>query len=214
MRFFRPAVLGVCTVALALAAGRAGHHVVALAADGKSAPAARDPQAVTPQEWVEIIQWMQQVRPAQYKVLNAMGDGPQKEKAKQLIAEKYRQIKRINYAPLRDAVIAEARAQDDLFGAELKFRIAKRSGVRANRLDEARAEVQAAVANLFDAQIAEKRVRVDRLQNEIDRMQKNKTTYVANWTNGITNQPRTSSDAIKVAPPETSPGDSDSPGSP
>jgi hypothetical protein len=205
-------MLGMCVLVLAVAGSGLGSHLVKPAADAKAAPAARDVQGVTEKEWVEtILPWMRKVRPNQANVLDNMPEGSQKEKARQLVAEQYRDLMRIGNGAMQKARLDEIKAQDDLFGAQIKFRAARRSGLRGPKLEEARVQVQVAVERVFDALIAKKKVQLDRIQSEINGLEKNRATYVANWTRGAINQGRNAANAT-VAPrrPESSPGEVDS----
>ena len=207
MRLLRLVMLGVCLVVLAFADAGLRPRLAKPGADAKApAPAA---QSLSPQEWRDIAEAMRPVRPEQFKVLDKMSGGPQRDKARQLIADQYRRFMSVDPA-LREALVDEAKAQDHLFGAQLRLRNLKRVS-RGARLDEeafaeAKAGVQQAVATLFDTEIAEKKVRiarlrseVDRLQKDVDHMEKNKTTVVDNWTNRLTGQG--GRNAVEASPP-------------
>lgn len=204
MRFVSLTILGACLLVLAVAGNGLRSRPAKPVADLKAAPAVRDSQAVTDKEWVEILPWVRQVRPNQAAVLDNMSEGPQKEQAKQLVANQYREIKRIAYPQLQKARVDEIKAQDELFGAQVKFRVARRNGARGGKLDEARGAVQTAVEHLFDSQIAERQVRIDRLQTEITQLEKNKATTVQRWTRQAINEGR---GAANATPPLHSPGE-------
>lgn len=221
MRLVTSAIFGSCLLGVAFAGGTLRPHLAKpVAADVKPTAGAHEAPALTPQEWSKVADAMRPIRPEQFKVLDNMPDGPQKEKARQLIAEQYRQFNAVGNEKLRNAIKAEAHAQDQLFGAQVRLRNVRRV-TRGGRLDEkamaeARADVQQAVATLFDAQIAEKKVRLERLQSEvdrlqanIDRMEKDKPTVIANWTNRLTGQGgrNTGAGANPPSPPRPS-GDS------
>src|SRR6185437_1170296 len=93
-----------------------------VAADVKPPAGPREAPTLTPQEWSKVADAMRPIRPEQFKVLDKMPDGPQKEKARQLIAEQYRQFNAVGNEKLRNALKAEARAQDQLFGAQVRLR--------------------------------------------------------------------------------------------
>jgi hypothetical protein len=115
-----------------------------------------------------------------------MADGQgQKDHAKLLMAEQYRQIKRTNYKPLQDALVQQAQAQDLIFGAQVKLREAHRGTLQH---EVARKEVRNAVGKLFDAEVMERSAKVGRLEAEIDHMRKNRTTLVEEWTKGVINR--------------------------
>lgn len=209
MRLLRLVAVGACLFVLAFAGAGLRTRLAKPGADAKAPAATRDPQALSPQEWRDISEAMRPIRPEQFKVLDNMSEGPQKEKARQLIADQYRRFKSVA-DPLREALVNEAKAQDQLFGAQLRLRNLKRVS-RGARLDEeafaeAKAGVQQAVATLFDTEIAEKKVRiarlrseVDRLQKDVDHMEKNKPTVVDNWTNRLIGQG--GRNAIEASPP-------------
>jgi hypothetical protein len=207
MRFVSIAILGGCLLVLALAGNAPKRRLGRPVADMKSAPAVHEPQPVTEQEWVEkVLPWMRKVRPNQAAVLDNMPDGTRKEQAKQLVANQYRDINRILDPTLKKARLNEIAAQDELFGAQVKFNAARRSGLRGPKLDEARGAVQTAVEHVFDAQIADRQARINRLQSEIDQLTKNKATTVARWTRQAINEGRS---AVNAAPPQLhSPGES------
>jgi len=138
--------------------------------------------AVSPEEWTEIEGWMKVNCPNRLNVLGKLGDAQgQKEHAKQLMAEQYRQIKRTSYKPLQDALVQQAQAQDLIFEAQLKLREARREKESPAK-QIAKLQLKAAVGKLFDAEVQEKSARVGHLELEIDHMRKNRTTMVDDWT--------------------------------
>ncbi|HEY2587587.1 MAG TPA: hypothetical protein VGI81_17710 [Tepidisphaeraceae bacterium] len=206
-------MLGMCLLVLAMVGSsrlraRLARPVVA---DGKTPPTAHDPQAVTDEEWAtHVWPWMLSVRPNQAAVLDKMPQGLQRDQAKQLVARQYREIKSIPLPALQKARTDQIKAQDELFGAQVKFREARRAGLRGPKLDEARGAVQTAVEHLFDAQIAERQVRIDRLQAEITQLEKNKGTMIARWTKEAINQGGRAT--VNASPsPTRAPGDSAQP---
>lgn len=204
MKVIRLAMLGLCVLVLAFAGRGLMPHTAKPVADGKAAPAAREVQGVPEKEWVEVLPWMRKHRPNQAAVLDNMPEGQQKEQAKQLVANQYHEINRILDPKLQAARLNEIAAQDELFGAQLKFRAARRAGLRGAKLDEARGAVQTAVEHMFDSQIAEKEVRIDRLQAEIKQLENNKSTTIARWTRQAINEGR---GAVNASAPLHSPGE-------
>lgn len=190
MKVIRLAMLGLCVLVLAFAGRALTVHSAKPVADGKAAPSGRDAQGVSDREWVEILRWMRKYRHNQAAVFDNMPDGSQKEQVKQLVANQYREIQRIPFDQLQKARLNEITAQDELFGAQLRFHAARRNSGRGAKLDEARGAVHTAVEHVFDAQIAEKQVRIDRLQAEIKLLENNKSTTVDRWARQAMNEGR------------------------
>ena len=129
MRLLRAIAVGMCAVPLAFANDGPRSPVV----EQSGAPrqlGARGPHegpAITAEEWSEIEAWMKINCPNRIGFVERMADGQgQKDHAKLLMAEQYRQIKRTNYKPLQDALVQQAQAQDLIFGAQVKLREAHR----------------------------------------------------------------------------------------
>jgi hypothetical protein len=218
MRFIRLVALGLCAVPLAFASESARTHLAARPNLTKPldrpVPGPHDSSPVTPEEWVKIEAWMRQNCPNRLLFFNRMSDTDgQKEHAKQLIAERYRQIEHIAYKPLQDAMVSEAQAQDQIFGAQIKLRAARRGHEGPEKL-EAKNELRKAVGNLIDAEVAEKGARVSHLQGEIAHLKNNKNNLVDEWTRGMMKRVEASADGKTPSGPDTensSPSETDSP---
>ena len=144
--------------------------------------ASRDTQPVDDQEWEQIKDWMRQNSPNRLNFIEYRMDGneQQKQRARQLVAMKYRQLKSIPFKKLRDAMEAVAKAQDQVFGAQLQVRDARRDRDEGSE-KAAQEKLHQAVEALIDSQIAERQVRIDRLKGEIESLKKHKADVANNW---------------------------------
>jgi hypothetical protein len=130
------------------------------ALDGRPAPSKADAGPVGDEEWKRIGDWLAERKCAlRWKFVDNLPAGPTKETAKQLIAARYRQIDRLKDGPFKAALIDQVRAQDEIFGLQIKYHRAPKSG-------EALAAMKEAVGRLIDAEVAEKYARANRLQTE------------------------------------------------
>ena len=181
MRITRLIIWCVCAAPLVISAQELRPRLGAkanlpLAPDGH----ATHSQPVSPAEWTEVEKWMRENCPNRLEFINRMSDKPElQQRAKQLIAERYRALTRTGYQPLHDSLLFEAQIQDQIFGAQLKFREAPR---RSERRREARIELQAAVAKLVDAEMQVRNARIGRLQGEVKTLHDNKPQLVQKWT--------------------------------
>jgi hypothetical protein len=134
---------------------------------GRPAPSKGDAEPVGSEEWVKIGKWMEAHSCAlRYQFIDGLPEGHTKETAKQLIAARYRQINRLN-GEAQAALIKQVQAQDQIFGIQIKYR-------RTPKSPEAVSAMRDAVANLIDAQVAERGVRLKHLQIEINQLQQDR----------------------------------------
>ena len=125
MRWIRLMALLVCAVPLALATKQYSHWQPAARPNlnpsmDRDQPN-RDTTPYTADEWAKVEKWMNGHCPNRMKFIERMSDNETlKEHAKQLLVERYRQIERSPF--LHDALVREAEAQDEIFGAQIKLR--------------------------------------------------------------------------------------------
>jgi hypothetical protein len=159
---------------------------------------AADADSVTPSDddakWEQVQAWMLQHCPHRMQFLQRMPANPRLSTARAMMIRRYYQIQRVPYPPMRRAMINELEAQDQIFGAQLALRVARRNH---NPMGEAKAEAElhAAVTRLFDGQLEIKRVQVRRHQDEIDRLtraledqEKHRDQLVDNWFRNMRNR--------------------------
>jgi hypothetical protein len=156
----------------------------------------RDTSPPTIEEWAKVQAWMKENCRNRFDFFQAMSDkNAQKERAKQLIVERYRQIDRVAFPRLKEAMVQEARAQDKIFGAQVKLRLARKHDEPSK--EKARADLRDAVGNLIDAELAVKHARIARLQDEITDLSNNRDEILKKWSKGMTElaSPETQSDS-------------------
>jgi hypothetical protein len=160
-------------------------------ADGTTRmPAARKPpisrphvEPVSKDEWTQILDWMKIHCPNRYVFANRSGVA---EPIKQLIAERYRLISRTQYKPLHDALLAQTEAQDKIFGDGIRLRKPGNSSERKAAEDSLRQDIH----ELFVANIDEKKARIERLTQEVNRQTKNEAKIETRWFNSTLAQVR------------------------
>lgn len=145
--------------------------------DGRPAPNKVDAGPVGDEEWSKIGDWLKQQHCARrWKFVDEqLPKGPTKEIAKQLIAARYRQIERLKDVALKNALIDQVRAQDDIFDLQITYRGTPKSS-------EGLTKMKAAVGRLIDAEAAEKTARADRLKIEANewKQRKNNPEFMNN----------------------------------
>jgi hypothetical protein len=170
---------------------------------GRGAQSRVDSEAVSDNEWEKLGAWMETNKCARrYQFINRLPDGPQKDHVKQLMAERFRQIDRIRDPALKSAVVAEAQAQDQIFGVQIDYRRPDRKSVQAI------GAMRKAVENLIDAEMAEKSIRAARLQTEVQtlREKKKQPEFVDNLAKNYLN--RAANPHALRSPGEPGPGSS------
>ena len=212
MRWIRLVALLICAVPLALVTSGPLHPQAAARPNlGEREPGiGRDGAPYTSEEWNKVSMWMSVNCPNRLKFIDHMENGSMKEHAKQLIVERYRQIEHTAYKPLADAFLNEAQAQDQIFGAQIRLRDARRGKEVPERV-AARADLRKAVNKLIDAELQEKGARITHLQGEIEHLQKNRNTLVEEWSKGMMRRVGLSGDGSTPTTPDTestSPGES------
>jgi hypothetical protein len=204
MKLVRLSSWGIVLVLLAFLAVGSQPHTAKnpdRALEARPAPAKADAEPVSAEEWKKIGEWLDQRKCAlRWKFVDNLPEGRTKETAKQLIAARYRQIDRLKDGPFKTALIDQVRAQDEIFGLQIKYHRAPKSG-------EALTAMREAVGRLIDAEIAEKNARVSRLQTEAAewKQKKNQPNFMNNLAQRYLN--RENPRGVH------SPGESGSPGS-
>jgi len=184
MNAIRYVSLAVCGAVLVLAAARpAALPSTAAREDQQSSSdtgAARPKDTGSDIQWEQIQDWVKQFCPNRLRFLESLNFRPaQKMRARQLIIDRYRQIQQIRDESLRRAMQAQVSAEDRVFGAQIEFRQARARNDKAG-LEHAKVHLQAAVVDLVDAEVRQRQVRIERLQNEIQNLRQNtKQTFLA-----------------------------------
>jgi hypothetical protein len=181
MKIIRLVVWCICAAPLVISAQEL-HPRLGAKANLPPQPDGRTTHApsITAAEWSDVEKWMRENCPNRLEFLNRMSDKPElQQRAKQLIAERYRVLTHTGYQPLHDSLVLEAQVQDQIFGAQIKFREAPH---RSERRKQARLELQAAVGKLVDAEMQVRNARIGRLQGEVKKLQENKPELVRQWT--------------------------------
>jgi hypothetical protein len=173
-------------------------------------PQQRGGEAVSENEWQEIVDWMEVHCPNRMEFyLHRLENRPVQQAAvKKQIVELYRQISAVrNDDLLKQAMIVHAESQDKMFGASINLREAwQRNDQRQVML--AKQNLQAATAQVIDAEIDVKQARVQKLQAEVEQMMKRKPQLVAERFNQQINlarsplaSPKATGDAEGISPP-------------
>lgn len=143
-------------------------------------PAARRPpvfrpqvEPVSPDEWNQIKDWMKIHCPNRYVFASKKSVG---DPITQLIAERYRLISRTQFTPLHDALLAQTEAQDKIFGDSLRLRKPVNSSERKAAEDSLRQHIH----ELFIANMDEKKARIERLTQELSRLNQQLDRQTAN----------------------------------
>ncbi|HXE55778.1 MAG TPA: hypothetical protein VN541_22330 [Tepidisphaeraceae bacterium] len=123
------------------------------------------------QEWAAVQQWMKQHSPNRWQFLQKQmsGNPAQFLQAKQLIWNEYRIVQQVNYPALKQAMTAQAEAQDQVFGAQIALREARQSH-NADREETARNALKAAVEHLVDGEQTVIQTRIEKLQRDLERL--------------------------------------------
>jgi len=101
--------------------------------------------------------------------------------ARELILKQYRQITGTKEEAIFKLAVSQAQIQDKVFGAQLQYRAAKARNDQRGMLD-AKTALRAAEELQVDVQIALRRVRIQKIQKEIEDFSKKRQSFVDNWT--------------------------------
>lgn len=189
----------LCAAPLLMAADGRRPHVAAPSDDSQAAhsraPDEDSAQSAFEKQWKQAEGWMRDHCPNRYRFVQTLRNGgPLQEQARKQMIERYNQIQKLPYKPMRDAMTAEFEAQDQVFGAQWDLRQSRR---RSDSLLQTKAEsdLRAAVTHLFDSQQNIKRVQIKRHQDEIDRLkgevdtqERRRTQVVENWYKNMRNR--------------------------
>ena len=142
---------------------------------------AQPPKVNTEQEWRAAVEFMQAHCPNRINfVLTQLQNRPlQLDHARELILKQYRQIANTKDRE-HDMAVAQAEVQDKVFGALLEYRAAKARN-DAIGAQKAQFALHKAEEDQVDIQIALRRLRILRLQQDIERFQKQRQSYANNW---------------------------------
>jgi hypothetical protein len=171
----------MCAVVLAFfATASAPHKAESLAKPGDARPNAST-QPATTDEWERVGNWLSENQCDQrYQFVKNLPEGPVKKKARDLLITRVHQIEQIKDPARKKAVIDELRAQDQIFALQIRYRFSKSS-------PEAADAMRKAVANLIDAQIAERQAQLDRINDEMNELKKRRE-HVDGIAQGYLNQ--------------------------
>ena len=149
-------------------------------------------------EWEQIKGWMKTNCPNRYNVVTRLENNRREQfaAAQRLVTQTYRRIQmaRMQSPELADAITARAAAEDHVFGAQ----IALRKALRGNGSEpEARDRLHASIEKLFEAELAIKKTRLKRLEQEVkaqkdllEDQQSRHDQLVEQWFNNRINQIR------------------------
>ena len=126
-------------------------------------------QANCPNRMNFVINQLQDKRPIQF------------DHARELILKQYRQIANTKERDMHELAVAQAQIQDQVFGAQLQYRAAKARNDQRGML-EAKQALTRIEDQQVDIQIALRRLRIQKLQKDIDDFNKKRQTFVDNWT--------------------------------
>lgn len=122
-------------------------------------------QPVSADDWKKVGQWLKDNHCDQrYQFIDDRLPQGRRLKAERLLINRVNQIQQIKDPDRKKAVIAELQAEDQIFAAQIAYRNNPSSETAAN-------DVKQAVANLVDAQLAERNVQLNRLKAEVKRLQ-------------------------------------------
>jgi hypothetical protein len=133
-------------------------------------------------EWKAAVDFMQTHCPNRINfVLNQLQNRPiQFDHARELILKQYRQIANTK-GDIHDMAVAQAEIQDRVFGALIEYRAAKARNDQRAMLDAQR-KLRTAEELQVEVQISLRKLRIQRLQTDIEDFTKKKLTYAENWT--------------------------------
>jgi len=135
-------------------------------------------------DWKAAVEFMQANCPNRMNfVINQLQDKRpiQFDHARELILKQYRQIANTKERDMHELAVAQAQIQDQVFGAQLQYRAAKARNDQRGML-EAKQALTRIEDQQVDIQIALRRLRIQKLQKDIDDFNKKRQTFVDNWT--------------------------------
>jgi hypothetical protein len=193
VKLTRALAWALCAAPLLMVVGTRGPSAAA-PSDADSQPADTrisddDPaRSAFEKQWEQVQGWMGEHCPNRVRFMQQLrAGGPIQEQARRKMIERYNQIQKFPYKPMRDAVTAEFEAQDQVFGAQWDLRKARRAS-DTQLQTKAEADLRTAVTRLFDAQQTIKRLQlkrhqdeVERLKGEIDNQERRRAQLVENW---------------------------------
>ena len=144
------------------------------ASENRAQRGMRSDRPPTDQEWANVIQWMMKHSPNRLAFYQTRmpRQQAQLQQAKQLIWNQYQTLQAVNYPPLKDAMVAQAEAQDQVFGAQIALRESQTSH-SAEQQDQAREALRTAVRKLVDGEQHVIEARIEKVQKDLERMNGN-----------------------------------------
>lgn len=126
-------------------------------------------QPVSPDEWVEISEFMAQYMPWRIGTVQRMPEGPAKERVKRLLGARYRGLRVIqNRDPdSLEARLGQLKVEDQIY--KLVSQIGSADPQRRQQMQD---ELRPEVASLVDVDLSERQRRVERLEVELRRQKK------------------------------------------
>ena len=129
--------------------------------------------------------------PHRFQFVQERPGAPFQYQARRRMIEGYNQIQRVQYPPLHTALVAQFEAQDQIFGAQLALRHAARVRDPAAQ-SKGEADLRAAIVQLFDAQQARRRARLQQLKeetkrvgDELERQDRSRNQLIETWFNNM-----------------------------
>jgi hypothetical protein len=126
-------------------------------------------QPVSPDEWVEISEFMAQYMPWRIETVQRMPEGAAKERVKRLLGARYRGLRTIQN---RDPESFEARLGQLKVEDQIYKLVSQIGGADPQRRQQIQDELRPEVASLVDVDLSERQRRVDRLEKELRRQKK------------------------------------------
>lgn len=140
----------------------------------------RGGQPLSEEQWQQVLPWAQEHCQYRLAFIEKMGSDAQRERARRLIYNRYRQIMNIQFADVRQVVERQVKVQDEVFGAQIALRVS-RGANNSQQEEKAKAALKAAVKELVQVQIEDKKVRIERLTAELKRLTKDPDQLAEQW---------------------------------
>jgi hypothetical protein len=138
----------------------------------QDAPATRpeairpQPIVTSPQEWADVMQFLDENSPNRARVLRGIMDNPASQNLRQMMIQQYRayQLMKNNLPEVAELRLKQFQLEDQLFG----MTSAPGDGERSVPAGELRPRVREIVKQIIDLQLEQEQLRVQRLQNTLD----------------------------------------------
>ncbi|MGA2584825.1 MAG: hypothetical protein ABSG31_16235 [Tepidisphaeraceae bacterium] len=128
--------------------------------------ARQQPFVATPQEWAEVMQFLDDNSPNRAHALRNVMDNPASQNLRQMMIQQYRayQLMKNNLPEVAELRLKQFRLEDQLYG----LTSAPNAGERPETANELRPQVRDIVKQIVDLQIQQEQLRIQRLQNTLD----------------------------------------------